>query len=382
MVKQNISFFLGAGASAAAGMPSTDDITKRIMSGKGVIFDQDFNQGRGCFYIREHKTPDNCVNIIIRFLRIIKREITGFFDNSNISYEDLYYVVTQIKDFTSEYENPIVAFFVEKIKPLVKKELDFPKKDFSWTIAKLASYTVVYICDVVTALLSHKPANIDYLSFIKEIIEDVNVGSINIFTLNHDTVLEHYLKKNKVPYDDGFAAGTGIRHWQPGSLAWDSGRPRLLKLHGSVNWYRYKRGNKEFYGSRGLDNQEKKTGIEQIGVRPLILTGRINKILEYHHSIYVDLHYSFYRLLPSVDSLIIAGYSFGDQGINSWIINWMNETAKHKILLLEPDTVNCIKYARKGIRDNWCLWEKQKRVYGISIPLESFSWQHYSQFLF
>ncbi|MTI60510.1 MAG: hypothetical protein FH762_11155 [Firmicutes bacterium] len=382
MVKQNISLFLGAGASTAAGMSSTDDITKRIMSGKGVIYDQGFNQDRGRFYIREHKTPDSCVNIIISFLRIIKREITVFFNKSNISYEDLYYIVRQIKDFTSEYENPIVVFFVEKIKPLVKKELNFDKKDFSWTIAKLASYSVAYIADVVTALLSHKPANIDYLSFIKELIEDANVGSINIFTLNHDTVLEHYLKKNKMSYSDGFVDETGIRHWQPGSLADNSGRLRLLKLHGSVNWYRYKQGNKEFYGSRGLDNQEKKADIKQIGVRPLILTGRVNKILEYHRSIYVDLHYNFYRLLPSVDSLIIAGYSFGDQGINSWIINWMNETAKHKILLLGPDTVNCIKYARKGIRDNWYLWEKQKKAYSISIPVESFSWQDYSQLLF
>lgn len=380
MLKHNISLFLGAGASVAAGMPLTNDITKRIMSGEKIIYENP-NQGQRRFFLTKDKNMDSYVSSITSFLRIIEREITAFFNQSDLSYEDIYYVVTQIKDFNSEYENPIVAFFVEKIKTLVKEEVNL-LSEFPLTISELAVYATAYISDVVAALLSHKPANLDYLSFIKELIEDANVGSINIFTLNHDTVLEHYFSKNKLPYVDGFADESGIRHWQPGSLIGDSGRLRLLKLHGSVNWHRYKQGNKEFYGSRDLDNQEKMTNIEQIGVRPLILVGRINKILEYHRSIYVDLHYSFYRLLPSVDSLIIAGYSFGDQGINSWIISWLNEKEKHKILLLGPDIRNCIKYARKGIRDNWHLWEKQKKAFSISIPIESFRWQDNSQLLF
>ena len=54
----------------------------------------------------------------------------------------------------------------------------------------------------------------------------------------------------------------------------------------------------------------------------MLLVGTFNKVSEYSQGIFRELHYRFRRTLHKADQLVVCGYSFGDKGINSEIIEW------------------------------------------------------------
>ena len=55
---------------------------------------------------------------------------------------------------------------------------------------------------------------------------------------------------------------------------------------------------------------------------PLLLIGTFNKVAEYSRGIFLDLHHRFRSTLREADRLVVCGYSFGDKGINTAVIEW------------------------------------------------------------
>ncbi len=359
-MKEELAFLFGAGVSIPAGFPSTREITSSVLNG-----------------VQGNKNQQQ-VKSIISFLQIIKGMIADFYQDKDFSYEDLYYVVNQLKDFKDEYENPIVPFFVDKLKETLRYSKINKQEDDYANIEKMADLGVHYINDTVTELLSKKPGNLEYFNFVKECLGNSGSGKLNIFTLNHDILLETYLKNQYINYCDGFKREGDIGTWEPELFMKKSTPVNILKLHGSINWYKYpqtasgRHTRGYFFGCK--DNSISHFLNDNYNERPLILTGRSNKILEYNRGIYVDLHYYFYRLLGGTVKLIISGYSFRDKGINSWLIDWMDASVEKKLLLISPDTKKCIQQARHGIWRNWEKWKEAGRVNEISVPIEGISW--------
>lgn len=358
------ALFTGAGISVPGGLPSTTELTKKILK-TDLVTDVD------CW-------PAQDLKIILAFLEEIKDTIKPFYQHREVNYEDIYCVISQINDCPEEYNNPVVSVFMENLKKQLNKVYLTDAPNRVWDITELASYAGFYVNYMVTYLLVTDKQFPGYLSFVRDMVRDQQSGNITIFTLNHDTLLEDYLSGIGISYYDGFYKNkNGQKYWKPALFLEDCHQVRLLKLHGSINWFRNcgKRNNqfikKENGCNSSFDFQEDKL--------PLILIGKFNKLLEYNKSIYVDLHYYFYRILPEINNLIITGYSFHDEGINSWIINWMDSSVQNRVFLIGPNIDKTIDNTRHDIKESWGIWQDKKRAFTYQEPIERASWFHFKE---
>ena len=110
-----------------------------------------------------------------------------------------------------------------------------------WKLHEMATETTHYIHDIVWHSLTTQPADLDYLICVKDACRAKEFSSVDIFTLNHDTVIEQFLDLSHVKYTDGFGPPINdVRYWSPERFEDHSYNVRLLKLHGSVNWFLFK----------------------------------------------------------------------------------------------------------------------------------------------
>ena len=111
-------FLLGAGISIPAGLPKTNELTQKILSGGDVILETD-----GIYYLNDEPSdkylPDEYVPRIKTFLTRLKREVDSYYKNSRESnYEDIYYLAAQIRDSENgEYDNPALNALIGEIFP-------------------------------------------------------------------------------------------------------------------------------------------------------------------------------------------------------------------------------------------------------------------------
>ncbi len=111
-----------------------------------------------------------------------------------------------------------------------------------WQLREIAKEATNYIHDIVWHFLDKEPADLDYLRYylrcVRDACQDAEISSLDLFTLNHDIVIERYLEECGIEYTDGFEPPVnGVRYWSRKVLERPCYNVRLLKLHGSVNWF-------------------------------------------------------------------------------------------------------------------------------------------------
>ena len=140
--------------------------------------------------------PDEYVPKIISFLSALKVEIDSYYANYHsglTNYEDIYYVASQIHDSESgEYDNPAIGPLIEKLKIHPEKLLHGKSvhENSDWTPIDITMEVCNYIRDTAWQLLSSHPKKDDQFDVVKSCHEDTRFEKIDIFTLNHDTLLE------------------------------------------------------------------------------------------------------------------------------------------------------------------------------------------------
>jgi hypothetical protein len=84
-------------------------------------------------------------------------------------------------------------------------------------LGELAGQAVNYIADVVAEMLSVAPSQTKHLEIFREATGDQRFEEVNLFRLNHDRLLECFLRSKDVRVVDGFNAENtfGIRTWNP-----------------------------------------------------------------------------------------------------------------------------------------------------------------------
>jgi hypothetical protein len=193
------------------------------------------------------------------------------------------------------------------------------------------------------------------LDSLKDACLDGQLSSVDIFTLNHDIVLERCLSRNGIQVADGFDEPVNdVRHWDPDLLEGRSSKVRLLKLHGSVDWFLYRPYVRDWRVARiplGLDPHDALNPTAKS--RPELLVGTFNKMLQYTSRIYADLHCQFHYSLRHSQRLVICGYGFGDKGINTGIAEWIDSLSDHKIIMVEPNPAELKGRARPAIVKYW-----------------------------
>lgn len=390
-MSQKVSFILGAGVSIPAKMPSVSDITDKVLSGTGIMRSTDENYYFGRPQYAHVGIADEYIPRVVTFLKRLSVEIQRYYISTPervVNYEDLFYLAAQIHDSElREYDNPIVEAFVDKILPditplLVGQELEIRKQ---WQLHELAREATRYIHCIVWHSLTKEPGDLHYLRLVREACQEATISSLDLFTLNHDTVIEQYLDRCGVRYTDGFGQPIkAVRYWSPEMFEDPSYNVRLFKLHGSVNWFRFEPHAASWKNEPvgiALDGDfwhtEKPDGQSQLPVdgRPKLLAGTFNKMLEYTSGIYFDLYCQMYRALHDTELLIFCGYGFGDKGINTRLVEWAHASEKNVMVVIHPEPESLKARARGSISKNWDRWVQSNRLVLVEKTIEDTSWK-------
>lgn len=359
-----IVVLLGSGSSTPAGMPAVDEITARVLSGQDVLrYGSDFHVVHRVEPNQEVFTQG--VAEVVQFVSDLKQLCDAYFASQDklrtTNYEDIAYVAQQIEDgLLSEYENPALLPLNERLGARAGRT----RRD----LMEVAGSAADYVADLVRALVGRPAERLDHLAAIVDATRDRSVGDLTIATLNHDLVLETALGEAEVVYADGFEDVFGtLRLW---SDTYAVGDRKVLKLHGSIDWYRYRLTRRGWTGEVTARSAAGEDPLHARGPaggmlecpldgRPQILTGTFNKILSYPTGIYADQHFRFHESLVEADRLVVIGYGFRDKAINARLVAWAERPGKRRMVVVHPDRERLRVQARGAVRGKWARWEQR-----------------------
>lgn len=158
-----------------------------------------------------------------------------------------------------------------------------------------------------------------HLNFVRQVFSGrINLeprSQIGFITTNYDTLLEDALAMERRVALDGFSGGA-IAYWDGKSIDpsnnTNNREHRVLKLHGSVDWFRDT--------SAGL--LRIRYGVKYLAdLSGTLIYPQATKYLETQKDPFAKIFDCFRRLIHSSEShlLAIVGYSFGDNHINGEI---------------------------------------------------------------
>jgi hypothetical protein len=171
-----------------------------------------------------------------------------------------------------------------------------------------------------------------------DVIADVarRVTTLDIFTLNHETLIEQCLREAGIDFADGFGDRKGdVRIF---ASRWNGPIVRVLKLHGSTNWFLFRFPEWDQFASveanSGYARDEQGRLLDDLDPKPLFLTGTTVKEQSYGVSLIGDLFSKFRELLSAHDTLIFCGYGWGDKGINIRLSQWLRNKKENRLVIL------------------------------------------------
>lgn len=205
-------------------------------------------------------------------------------------------------------------------------------------LGQLATSATAFIQAVVADALRGTP--IRGFDLLRELISAPDVAQVNIVTLNHDTLVEQVLARTGVSVVDGFGDPDGdVRWYDDTCYSEPRARVRLIKLHGSIDWHRFRRGARispaiVAHGDPTKAVDGAGTHLEPVSPTPSFLTGG-EKEAWYQQGVYADLHFRFHELLRRCDRMVMSGYGWGDTGITNQIDRWLEQRPSNRLILLE-----------------------------------------------
>ena len=88
-----------------------------------------------------------------------------------------------------------------------------------------------------------------------------------------------------------------------------------------------------------------------------------------------ELQYLFFSELERNNNLIISGYSFGDQGINTRIINWIFKHNDRRMIIIHPDIEYLKIHSRGAIFKMWPELSEAGAIKVINKKIQNVFWQ-------
>jgi hypothetical protein len=329
-------FFMGAGASAEFGIPTMKAMTKEF----------------GDWLAKEHSEH-------LPLLRSIESRLRDFADY------DIEALITVLQDIihldrieAKTLGNPTVRYALGEgtgLADKVRQEMEGAKGSLEAArdLLRVAKMFVVESCQI-----SKEPPPFDtYTEFFdraskKEPIHKnfrSTVGAappnkqlaLDIFTTNYDVVLESYWTEQAgFEVNCGEKGGRTLDIDSPTSSLYNADRPpvKILKLHGSINWYIDSRGVLRWQDSPARPGDKALYGHE---VQEGLLIYPASEKYTYREPFYEMFHY-LKRRLTECRSCYVVGYSFRDEemlGIfhdsmekNKELTIWLIDRAARKLL--------------------------------------------------
>jgi hypothetical protein len=345
--------FLGAGVSVPSGLPAVDRLTSSIF--RRPYHQESYNHFTAGRQTNPQLRATDVTPRIRQFLRLLskhdQRDIkrvgyspsnkrsSGAIYRGATTYEDLFYLCEQIRLWhlglvDNSLVTPLMEIIERKAGGLFAGSSIMARMS---DLGSLAEQACFFIESVVAGEL--RPQSIVGFDLILELATASDIEQLNIVTLNHDTLVEQFLAENRVDFVDGFGERDGDVRWYDDSVYDESpARVRILKLHGSVNWYSFLMDGRSrpaiFLGTDVTDirDGEGRQLTPQFR-RPSFLSG-INKAVAYQRGIYADMHFRFHQLLRQCNLMVMSGYGWGDTAINFRLDTWLDQSRSNTIILL------------------------------------------------
>lgn len=338
------AFFFGAGISKPSGKPLAPEITRAALEDEWHLStDRRFCPGRKQNPHHVRCVEDSVTPLVQQFLAILKHmaaycisELSRASTPRAVHYEDFFSLAEQV--FRAEDDHAPNLVLAELLLRVRRDAASLYGGFEVWPsgglgLAGLAETTCDFLHWVVYHKLSTNVTPRAGLAFLSDTAKQVE--ELDIFTLNHDVLIEDQLKATYSHFEDGFADS------QHGEFRAFSGWPRsnrkkirLFKLHGSINWYIYDFPNltaptplrKYAIPLKGPSHSRDQTGtvLKPVDVKAAFLSGTVVKERRYGTGMFADLFAEFRRHLSLHNQLICCGYGFGDTGINNHIHNWLS----------------------------------------------------------
>lgn len=346
---KKLTVVLGAGFSANAGMPIGATIAG--------YFDRDLKEKLLCFSSSEWAWTDDkdkaTLNngklnfdwlpysyVFNELVKVYKAERGSF-----LNYEDFYqFIIDNLNNEESineifnnakhellidrEYlKEENVGYNEEYLKPFENKQL--------FKIAEILNYL---IADLLYWEVSDEEIKEIYSPFIEYI---QSFDEVDVFTLNHDLLLERIFSLFNLDYTKGFSTVNSPIHSNNKALSCFNGNfdksIRVFKLHGSVDLYRFNHcdtdgliwrpnGNYDYYLTNDYSEKHHPIRINpetgkviqdyNFDIVPKFITGTKKTIVIENDIMYKQLFEYFEKSILSAENIFISGYSFSDKHID------------------------------------------------------------------
>ena len=349
------AFFFGSGISYASKAPDVDRITDSVLNGAWKR-----HTDSGFYPLQPHEGTVSIGDAQRSqyFLRILKSRLDPLLTESNqrpANYEDLYSAALQMfQHETREITNPLIVSMLLEIKAatagLYEGQYSHVDND---PVASLIDLAMALIQWAVSFGLmpASKPIGMGVISEVAG-----SVDELNIFSLNHDLLIETELAGAGYAFTDGFGdQKDGYRIYNGAWLREANPVRRLLKLHGSTNWFRCRfDGTWDQFASFSRDPDHCKDDqgrwINRLDIKPTFLSGTSVKEQAYGYGLFGEIFTEFRDLLSRHRTLICSGYGWGDKGINIRLRQWLHNSPEKRIVVLHNGPIEEI--ARK----NFWFW--------------------------
>jgi hypothetical protein len=336
-VRATYTFIIGSGVSCAAKLPNVQKLSCAVTSA--------------------------VTGSEARLLQIIKDLSAATHGDGKHSYEDWFFVADQLFQHESgDFENPGLSSLMERLRC----SLDLTNDE----IMDSADRLCITIGNTVSRQLRTKDAHLDAaFSGLADAIRQRERAKFHFFSLNHDLLLEAYLK------NEGFNPYTGTEQ-HPSTpayqrvrfsrAAFDAAPISVTKLHGSVDWQRVRpRESRNAFNSWrgefiGVQN-ENDPAFEGMDEDSRILTGTSNKILRYSSPLFLPMFAQFHECLREAGCVVVCGYGFADKGINSLLIDSLCSETGPRLIVIDPEPFHPSR-CREAVSGKVEIWQSEGKL--------------------
>ena len=284
-----LAFLIGAGCSKYAGLPLTTELTNEVLASTELNCTSKIvlSTLRDCAFAGANNAHiEDYLSEMVDLLAIADRRVERSTNQDAVMVGEVPYTALQLREATNQIKGAIATIIEKRVPISVHRD------------------------------------------FVNSLHEPVRVGRppasrpVDYLVLNYDTMIEDALALEKIPYVDGIAGGaTGW--WDPDTFDRDGTCARVIKLHGSINWYELQDDPLPRRVGPNLKIQDEAEG------RVLIWPAS-TKYREAQFDPFAQLaNHARKAMQPHAGSqrlLVICGYSFGDKHINLEIDKALQES--------------------------------------------------------
>jgi hypothetical protein len=375
MLERNLNIILGAGFSFDAGIPLANGIKSK--------FDRPLQNQLARFtgdhwVWREHLDATGRHNGTMgsesnEYAFILEEIIKGYKTKAGsfIDYEDFYQYVIDIVS-TAGWYKPVIQKASEHFYAATKYSKESPTVGYAFTHPEPSRISKI-INQLISNLLWINRSEEDLKRLYQPFMEFIGkYDSVNIFSLNHDLLIEELFSLFGLSYCDGFSrTNSNLRKHQGEYLRvfqndFSSAKIRLVKLHGSIDTYHYGHGKQEgttlylsgdgayckpqssedLYWTERIDESGKVVQNMNNDFIPKFITGKHKKETILKNPMYSRMYELYTTQIQKNDDLLICGYSYGDKHLDEYLSRFTS-TNGPRIININP--VNKFPYAAPEI---------------------------------